>query len=57
LIALGALIFSTASWFALAPTPRTDARGQPLGNGPALPPTMAATSIPQTAADVAPLQR
>lgn len=55
LIALGALIFWVASWFSLAPTPRTDARGRPLDE-PDAPETMAATSSPQSAADVAPLR-
>ena len=54
LIALGALVFWAASWFALASTPRTDARGRPLDHAPE---TMAATSTSQSVADVAPLQR
>lgn len=45
-----ALVFWIASWFALAPTPRTDASGRPLDA--TIP---AATSTPQPAADVAPL--
>lgn len=51
IIAAGALVFWTASWFALAPTPRTDAAGKPLNDAPILP----ATSPPHPAADVAPL--
>lgn len=49
-IAAGATIFWIASWFALAPTPRTDAAGRPLDVR-----VIPATSTPQPAADVAPL--
>jgi OHS family lactose permease-like MFS transporter len=52
LIALGALVFWSASWFALSPTPRTDSRGRPLD----IPQTTAAAATPQTAADVAPIR-
>lgn len=55
LIALGALIFWIASWFALAPTPRTDARGRPLGGDPASSSAATAAAASQGAADVAPL--
>lgn len=55
LIALGALVFWTVSWFTLAPTPRTDARGRPLGERPITAEGAVAVSTPQTAADVAPL--
>jgi OHS family lactose permease-like MFS transporter len=55
LIAAGALVFWIASCFALAPTPRTDARGRLL-DAEEVPETMAATSIPQPAADVAPVR-
>ncbi|MHA6724213.1 oligosaccharide MFS transporter [Sphingomonas sp. RS2018] len=51
MIAVGALIFWIASWFSLAATPRTDARGRPLD-----PPVIPATSTPQPAADVAPVR-
>lgn len=52
MIAGGALVFWVVSWFALSPTPRTDARGRPLDSAP----PFAAPSIaqPQPAADVAP---
>jgi OHS family lactose permease-like MFS transporter len=48
-IAAVASVFWIASWFALAPTPRTDASGRPLGTG-----APSATSTPQPAANVAP---
>jgi OHS family lactose permease-like MFS transporter len=51
MIATGALVFWIASWFALAPTPRTDAAGRPLDAAKVLP----SMSTPQPAADVAPL--
>lgn len=50
LIAAGASVFWIASWFALVPTPRTDATGRPLETAPIVP----ATSTPQPGADVAP---
>lgn len=56
LIALGALVFWFASWFALASTPRTDARGRPLDEID-VPEVMAATSTPHPGADAAPAKR
>ncbi|MFD1787525.1 oligosaccharide MFS transporter [Sphingomonas floccifaciens] len=57
LIAGGALVFWIASWFALSPTPRTDARGRPLDVAEPPPPESApALAQLQPAADVAPFR-
>jgi len=56
-IASGAAVFWIASWFALSPTPPTDARGRPLDTAEPPPGAAPALSNPLPAADVAPLTR